>query len=185
MRPRVKLRQLTVDEEIAIRKLVNSQNAPIKLVKRATIIAEMLDDETLTATDAGIRAGFSNAIGATWVKRFNEAGIAGLQDRPRSGRKPLYDEKVRSNLVNLALQKPRSLAYPFELWTLERLQTAFEERTGIHIAQSTILAWMTSEGFQWKRQQSWFHDVEKHDPQFVEKRGPSSDVISNPHPGRA
>jgi len=22
-----------------------------------------------------------------------------------------------------------------------------------------------------KRQQSWFHDAEKHDPEFVEKRG--------------
>jgi hypothetical protein len=32
---------------------------------------------------------------------------------------------------------------------------------------------MEAEGFEWKRQQSWFHEAEKHDPEFVEKRGAS------------
>jgi hypothetical protein len=27
---------------------------------------------------------------------------------------------------------------------------------------------------EWKRQQSWFHEAQRHDPQFVEKRGASS-----------
>jgi transposase len=79
---------------------------------------------------------------------------------------------LRSELINLALQKPGSLGYPFELWTLERLQDAFEERAGVHLSDSTIWSWMEAEGFSWKRQQSWFRDVEKHDPEFVEKRGP-------------
>jgi hypothetical protein len=30
---------------------------------------------------------------------------------------------------------------------------------------------MAEEGFRWKRQQSWFHEAEKHAPKFVEKRG--------------
>jgi hypothetical protein len=33
---------------------------------------------------------------------------------------------------------------------------------------------MDEEGFEWKRQESWFHEAEKHDPQFVEKRDLSS-----------
>ncbi len=36
-------------------------------------------------------------------------------------------------MIDLALQKPRSLGYPFEVWTLGRLQTAFTEKTGIHL----------------------------------------------------
>jgi len=46
----------------------------------------------------------------------------------------------------------------------------FEERQKIHLSDSTIWEWMEAEGLEWKRQQSWFHNAEKHDPEFVEKR---------------
>jgi transposase len=92
---------------------------------------------------------------------------------------------VRSKLISLALQKPRTLGLPFALWTLERLQTEFKEREEIHLSDSTIWEWMEGEGFQWKRQESWFRDAEKHDPQFAEKRGPSSGVIKSPQMTRA
>jgi hypothetical protein len=41
------------------------------------------------------------------------------------------------------------------------------------LSDSTIWEWVEGEGFKWKRQQSWFHEAEKHDPEFVEKRGAS------------
>jgi transposase len=142
-------------------------------VQRARIIAAMIDDPGLYASDAGIKAGFrTKAVGPIWVRRFNAEGPAGLQDRARSGRKRTHGVEVRSKLISLAVQKPRSLGYPFELWTLERLQNAFETRHHLHLSDSTIWTWLAEEGLKWKRQQSWFHEVEKHDPEFVEKRGP-------------
>ncbi len=173
MPKRVHLRELTTEEKEAIERLAKSRTAAIRLVQRARIIELMLNDLTLNASEAGLRAGFkSNAVGAVWVKRFNEAGLAGLQDEARSGRPAQHDQAVRGKLISLALQKPRSLGYPFELWTLERLQTVLEEREGIHLSDSTIWTWLAEEGLEWKRQQSWFHEVERHDPEFVEKRGP-------------
>ena len=175
MRKPVKLRTLTAEEVTEIKRLANSRTAPIRLVQRARIIAFMQADPDLYASDAGLKAGFaSTIIGPTWVKRFNEDGLAGLEDKPRPGRKPLHSEEVRSALVALAIQKPESLGYPFKLWTLERLQRAFEEREQVHLSDSTIWEWLEAEGLEWKRQQSWFHDAEKHDPEFVEKRGASS-----------
>ena len=152
--------------------MAKARTEPVRLVQRAQIIAAMLDDIALSATAASIRAGYSNAIGATWVRRFNEEGLDGLRDKPREGRPRTHSGAVRGALISLALQKPRTLGYPFELWTLERLQDAFEERGGVHLSDSTIWTWMEEEGFHWKRQQSWFHDAEQHDPEFVEKRGP-------------
>jgi transposase len=173
MPKRVRLREVPSEEKEAIERLAKSRTAAIRLVQRARIIQLMLDDPTLNASEAGLQAGFkSNAVGAGWVKRFNEAGLAGLQDEARSGRPVQHDQAVRGKLISLALQKPRSLGYPFEVWTLERLQTALEEREGIHLSDSTIWTWLDEEGLQWKRQQSWFHEVERHDPEFVEKRGP-------------
>jgi transposase len=144
-------------------------------VQRARVIAFMLADPNLYATSAGLKAGFkSSAMGAEWVRRFNQAGLKGLEDRPRPGRQPTHKPEVRSALIALATQKPSSLGYPFQLWTLERLQRAFEERHHTHLPDSTIWEWLDAEGLAWKRQESWFHDAEKHDSQFVEKRGASS-----------
>ncbi len=175
MRKAVRLRTLTTEEETEIRRIASSRKSAHRLVQRAKVVVALLDDPRLHATQASQRAGFrSGQAGVRWVKRFNEAGLAGLEDKPKAGRPPTHDQRVRSALVDLALQKPDSLGYPFKLWTLERLQTAFRERHGVHLSDSTIWEWVEAEGFEWKRQQSWFHEVEKHDPQFVEKRGASS-----------
>lgn len=174
MRPAVKLRTLTTEEETEIRRLAGSRKEAFRLVQRAKVIVAMLEDPKLHATHAGLQVGFiGTQSGVTWVKRFNEKGLAGLEDKPKTGRPPTHDQKVRSALINLAIQKPDKLGYPFKLWTLERLQTAFQEREGIHLSDSTIWEWVEGEGFKWKRQESWFHEAEKHDPEFVEKRGAS------------
>jgi len=168
----VKLRTLTEEESQAVKRLAASRTAAMRSVQRAKIIVALLEDPSLKASEAGCRAGYkSPQMGPLWVRRFNADGLAGLADRPRPGRNPTHSEEVKSKLVALALQKPRSLGYPFALWTLERLQTAFEEREHVHLSDSTIWTWMAAEGFSWKRQQSWFHEADKHDPEFVEKRG--------------
>lgn len=175
MRKPVKLRTLTTEESVEIRRLAASRTEPFRMVQRARLITAMMDDLNLYASEAGKQVGFRSPImGVAWVRRFNEAGLAGLQDKKRGGRKPTHSQAVRSALISLALQKPHTLGYPFKLWTLERLQKAFEERERVHLSDSTIWTWMAEEGFEWKRQESWFHEAEKHDPQFVEKRGASS-----------
>jgi transposase len=174
MRKAVKLRSLTTEEETEIRRLAASRKAAHRLVQRAKVIVSMLDDPKLHATQAGQLAGFSGRqSGVSWVKRFNAEGLAGLEDKPKAGRPPTHDQSVRSALIGLARQKPDSLGYPFKLWTLERLQRAFKERHGVHLSDSTIWEWVEGEGFKWRRQQSWFHEPEKRDPEFVEKRGAS------------
>ena len=168
------LREVSEEEANQIRRLASSRTQQSRLVQRAKIIQLLLDNPKLPAGKAGRMVGYkSDYPGRTWIKRFNEHGIIGLADEQRSGRPPTYDENARSCLINMALQKPDSLGYPFALWTESRLQTAFQERYGLHLSTYTIWTWVTSEGLKWKRQQSWFHDVEKHDPEFVEKRGPS------------
>jgi transposase len=177
MPKRIRLRELSKEERKEIARLAKARTEPVNLVMRASVIQAMVEDATLPPSQAGRKAGFAtDSTGIAWVKRFNAEGIAGLQDRERAGRPRTHSEEVRSQLISLALQKPRSLGYPHELWTLERLQTAFRERHGTHLSDSTIWTWLDEEGLKWKRQQSWFHEVEKHDPEFAEKRGASSDV---------
>lgn len=174
MPKRIALRTVAAEEAVEVRRLARSRKESMRMVQRARVIEAMLDDPSLPASRAGQQAGFKGASpGIQWVRRFNEAGIAGLRDGERCGRPPIHSQETRSALLDLALQKPSSLGYPFELWTLERLQRAMKERHGIHLSDSTIWTWVEAEGFRWRKQQSWFHEPEKHDAEFAEKRGSS------------
>jgi transposase len=186
MPKRIRLRSLSDQEQQALRKLGASRKAPARLVQRARLIRAMLDDPTLSAAQAARSVGFDNPdAGARWVRRFNDGGLPALEDRPRSGRPPTHEEALKGQLLSLALQKPRSLGLPFALWTLERLQDALLGRTGVRLATSTIWTYIEAEGLRWKRQQSWFHEAERHDEQFAQKRGPSSPPTSSPLSTRA
>jgi transposase len=172
MKKQVTLRPLSEAETEQVNKLVRSRTAETRLVQRARIIKAMLDDPQLSATKAGEAAGFRTpGVGSKWVRRFNELGVDGLSDLPRPGRPETHAEDIRSKVIELARKKPRSMGRPFELWTLARLQVAFQEREGVHLSRSTIWEWLDNEGLEWKRQESWFEDSEHQDPEFVPKRG--------------
>ncbi|MBA4376483.1 MAG: helix-turn-helix domain-containing protein [Anaerolinea sp.] len=172
MPEKMKVRVVSEEERQEVERLARSRTEPARMVQRAKLIASMLNDENLSAAKAGRQVGYkSDASGQEWVRRFNGEGLAGLKDEQRKGRPRTHSESVRSALISLALKKPDSLGLPFKLWTLERLQTEFRERHGVHLSGSTIWEWLAEEGLEWKRQESWFHDAKKHDPQFEEKRG--------------
>lgn len=169
---RLQLRPVSASEETQIRHLAASRSKPARLVQRARVIEAMLDDRSISSKEAGFRAGYrSTPSGQKWIRRFNEGGIEALDDRPRSGRPLAHDEKVRSKLLDLVLQKPRSLGYPFKIWTLDRLQETFFEWEQVRLATSTIWEWVEAQGLKWRCQESWFHEAEIHDERFTEKKG--------------
>jgi transposase len=175
MPARVQLRPVRGEEVDALRRLAASRSEPAAVVQRARIIRALLEEPTLSAGAAARRVGFMREdSGPVWVRRFNASGLAGLRDAPRAGRPPTHTADVHSRLIALAVRKPRTLGHPFALWTLERLQRAFERETGVRLSDSTIWEWLKAEGLVWKRQQTWFRDAQRHDPAFVEKRGASS-----------
>ncbi len=76
MRKPVKLRTLTTEETAEIRRLAASRTASFRMVQRARLIASMLDDPNLYASEAGKRVGFRSPImGVTWVRRFDEGWL--------------------------------------------------------------------------------------------------------------
>lgn len=92
----VKLGILTTEEITEIKRLAVSRKEPIRSVQRARIIASMLEDLKLYATEAGLKAGFkSSPIGAEWVRRFNKDGLKGLEDQPHRGKGQPTHQKSR------------------------------------------------------------------------------------------
>lgn len=156
MRKRVTLRKLTDLELAEIRKLVSTCHGTARMVKRARIIAAMLDDPELSASRASIKAGFKRlSHGPMWVKRFNEQGLEALRDRPRQGRRPVHERSIRRVVVRMVTQTPHAAGYPFKSWTLQRLRSVLAEKFGMRPSISTIWEWMIAAGLEYDRKQGW------------------------------
>lgn len=125
----MKVRSLTGAEAQELTRLAHARTASHRLVQRAQVIWASAQGRNAPAIAPHV--GRSALRGRTWIQRFNRHGLAGLADAARPGRPRRHDEAARSRVMALARTKPRNLGYPFELWTLARLQRAIQERLGL------------------------------------------------------
>src|SRR5512135_1140835 len=164
------LRALTLQERGAIEQLAHSRTAAKRLVERAQILLAAAEGQrpSTIATQVNV----SRETVYNWIYRFNEQGLAGLDDRHRSGRPHTYTAEQRAEVIATALTNPKRLDLPFGCWTLDRLQAYLNEQRGIPIKRSRIDEILLDEGLRWRKQETWFG--ERVDPAFAEKRGSSS-----------
>src|SRR3954447_7913916 len=179
MAARVTLRSMTPEEQQAVADLLGSRTAPVRLVERARIVHEAAEGRSAPAIAAAV--GCSRPTVYAWIRRFNDEGIAGLQERHRVGRPPTYTAEQRAEVVAAALTDPKGLGLPFGCWRLDRLRAYLDEQKGLAIKRSRIDEILLEEGLRWRKQESWFG--ERVAPDFAEKRG--SSPRSTPHRRRA
>jgi transposase len=164
------LRGLTPDERQALEQLASSRTAQARLVERAKILLALAEGRG--ATEVAHDLGVSRPTVYTRIHRFNDRGLAGLGDRPRSGRPRTYSADRRAEVIAAALTDPKELGLPFGCWTLDRLRDYLNEQKGIPIKRSRIGEILVDEGLRWRHQETWFG--ERDDPDFAEKRGSSN-----------
>lgn len=167
----IHVRELTDDERAKIDRLVNARTAPVRLVQRAKII--LLSAEGKRVPAIAEEVGLGPAATRLWIHRFNEQGLEGLDDAPRSGRPRAYDEGHRSEVIGKARSvppKPEGAEVPPTChWTLDRLEEELN-KGGLPIKRSQIRRILKAEHIKWQKPRSW---LESDDPEFAEKRGPS------------
>jgi len=106
-----------------------------------------------------------------WFKRFNQEGLAGLEDAPRSGAPSRYTVENKARVLEAARTRPSTLGLPYSSWTFERLAAYVREQLGVQMKKTRIFGILQEEGLRWRKQETWFG--ERLDPEFVQKRGPS------------
>ncbi len=163
----LRVRSLTVEEERVIAKLARSQTASARLVQRAKIVHLGSQGQTVPQL-AGELALDENTV-RTWVKRFNEQGLAGLEDAPRSGAPSRYTAENKARVLEAALTPPHELGLPYISWTFERLAAYVREHLGLQLRKTRIFEILRAEGLRWRKQETRFG--ERLDPEFARKRG--------------
>ena len=168
MAKRIQLRTLTTEEQEAINKLKRSSTEPYRLVERARMIALAYDGMPVPQ----IAQKLDRSIPTVYlrIKRFQAEGLDGLKDKPGTGRKPLYSEKERGEMIALARTDPDKLNLPYGHWSLDRLVEQLRERNQIAVSRAQLSRILKAEGLRWYQEKTYF--TERPDPQFVEKRGP-------------
>ena len=165
----LRVRELTAEERAAIQRLAHSRTEAARTVERARIIwlASRGERGPAIATQLGL----SQVTTRLWLKRFNQEGLAGLADRPRSGAPPTYSPEQVGEVIAVSRTNPTSLGLPFGSWTLDRLEAYLNEAQGLPIKRSRIGELLQAEGLRWRRPEPWFG--ERVDPACAEKRGPA------------
>ena len=156
---------MTPEEDKAITALLQSRTAPIRSVERARIIQAAARGQSAPVIAAG--QGCSRPTVYAWIRRFNDNGLAGLEELRRSGRPPTYSPEQRAEVIATALTDPQSLGLPFACWTMDRLQIYLGEQKALAMKRSRISEILVEEGLRWRKQETWFG--ERVDPDFAEK----------------
>jgi transposase len=163
------LRALTDDERAKLERLIHAQTAPVRLARRAHIIALAATGLSVPAIAAQLQQ--SEQCVRRWVERFNQAGLEGLDDAPRTGRPRTYDEDAYSQVIAKARALPPKPVDgdlpPTCHWTLDRLQAALVQ-DGVPIKRSQIRRILREEHIKWQKPRTW---LESDDPAFAAKRG--------------
>ena len=86
-----------------------------------------------------------------WHHRWQENGLAGLANRPKSGRpRKAYTRYVE--LLEETIEKdPQELGYTFTIWTADRLRLHMQAQTGKLLGATQFRALLKENGFVYRR----------------------------------
>jgi transposase len=124
---------------------------------------------------------------AALVRRFNQHGLAALDDRPRSGRRRKYGPGERERIVREFRRQPDREKDGTGTWSVELLRRALHRAPdGLpEVSGFTIIHVLHEAGFTWQESRTWCDTgvalrkrkagvVEVTDPEADQKRGSSS-----------
>lgn len=149
--------QLNEEQRAAIEEAIRSEKR-VDVVRRATAL-RMLDRGHLVSEVEAV-LGVKHACVYRWYHRFQEEGMEGLVNRPKSGRPSKTDAGYWEALERTLEQDPTELGYPFSVWTVPDLAAQLEQVTGIKLSPAQLRLQMKRRGYVWRRPKHDLHALQ-------------------------
>jgi putative transposase len=86
-----------------------------------------------------------------WHHRWQDQGLEGLANRPKSGRPVKANQNYVEILEQVVDQDPQELGYAFSIWTTERLRLHLKAKTGIELKPTQFRALLKEHDFVYRR----------------------------------
>ena len=154
------------DEELTALDELYRRTKVVRIRTRAQMILLAVDAK-MTAPQIAKLVRQDEQTVRRWLKRFNQEGINGLYDEPKSGAPRRVTDAYRARLLVIVRQRPRSLEQPYSLWTLQRLVDFMAEETGLRFSIETVRLILRDNDIVISRAQ---HKVSSPDPEYELKK---------------
>ena len=164
MKP-IEVRPLTDEELIDLNDLYHHTKV-VRIRTRVQMILLAVEEKMTAPQIAKIVRQDEHTV-RRWLKRFNQEGVNGLYDEPKSGSPRRVTEAYRERLLVIVRQRPRSLDQPYSLWTLQRLVDFMAEETGLRLSTETVRLILKENDIVMSRPQ---HKVSSPDPEYEVKK---------------
>ncbi len=175
------LRPLTNPEQQELQRVSRAPSESVMRHQRA--IALLAVDAGKTLSDAARAAGWKVSDTVTrLIRRFNERGLAALDDLPRSGHPRSYGPVERTRIEQELRRSPLLKEDGTATWSLTTLQRTLRDAPdGLpQVSTFTILHTIHQAGYTWQQNRTWcktgttLHKgksgvEERHDPYTQEK----------------
>src|SRR3954466_13347380 len=147
--------------------------------------------EGASREEAARAAGMDRQTLRDWVHRYNEEGLAGLRDRPRSGRKPRLTPGQEAELVTAVERGPDSDRDGVARWRRVDLRALVEARFAVRLHERTVGKVLRRLGFSRlsvrpehpKAEEAAGEALKKASPSWWRERCPSAPAASRSRSG--
>ncbi len=92
---------------------------PVGVARRARAV--LLLEQGYTYVRTATWVGLSEYHRRLWAKRFLEQGVAGLIEKPRPGRVPVFSPEIALHVVKLACERPDAMGCSLSHWDCPEL----------------------------------------------------------------
>src|ERR1017187_6783173 len=108
--PSLKAKQL-----VELQRVLRARSNPSSLRQRSELIWLLAGGASLAEASEWVGLHYTNAH--LWTRRFLESGLAGLTDRPKTGRPRVYGKQIDTAVIKAAAARPKDLGLPFTTWS--------------------------------------------------------------------
>lgn len=158
--------QLTDDQRKELQQV--SRQAVGRVALRAHMV--LLSDRSFSVPQIAEIHDCGEDVVRTWLHRYQEEGVAGLEDEPRPGRPPT-DPMARHIVDAQASQSPECSGHVQTCWTVRLLTSFLALRFGLRLSCWTVRHYLHLMGWRWVRPRLAPASVlrRKRDPQTASK----------------
>jgi len=158
--------ELTADARKTLRAWKFGQRVERRLWVRASIIWGLWHHRS-SVSEVATHVGVTERTVRKWRQRFLEGGIAGLYDRPRSGRPAHFRPEQRCEVIALACDAPTHHGLEGRtFWTLDTLTYVVGRELDFTMSRSSIWRTLKRNALKPHRVRMWLHSP---DPDFKPK----------------
>jgi transposase len=119
--------QITMSDQtrVLLQSWVRRPTKPSGLVRRARALLLLEGGQRIAPTAKQV--GLSERHLRKWAKRFSDQGVAGLRERMRSGRPPVFSPQVALYVVKLACERPDQFGRSLSQWNCSELARQLQD----------------------------------------------------------